>query len=79
MLWRVCSRDSLSTRGWSKFIIVVLSVAIREGVAKSLSVTECHFAERDGKHAWWFVNNSSRLNVSDSFASRNGISIMVIN
>lgn len=65
--------------GWSKFIIVVPSVAIREGVAKSLAVTERHFAERYGKRIWWFVYNSGRLNELDSFASRSDISVMVIN
>lgn len=65
--------------GWSKFIIVVPSVAIREGVAKSLAVTERHFAERYGKRIWWFVYNSGRLNELDSFASRSDISAMVIN
>ena len=58
--------------GWSKFIIVVPSVAIREGVAKSLAITERHFADR-------FVYNSSRLNELDAFASRSDISVMVIN
>lgn len=65
--------------GWSKFIIVVPSVAIREGVAKSLSITERHFADRYGKRIWWFVYNSSRLNELDAFASRSDISVMVIN
>lgn len=65
--------------GWSKFIIVVPSIAIREGVAKSLSVTERHFADRYGKRIWWFVYNSSRLNELDAFASRSDISVMVIN
>lgn len=65
--------------GWSKFIIVVPSVAIREGVAKSLAITERHFAELYGKRIWWFVYNSSHLNELDSFASRNDISVMVIN
>lgn len=65
--------------GWSKFIIVVPSVAIREGVAKSLAVTERHFADRYGKRIWWFVYNSSRLNELDAFASRSDISVMVIN
>lgn len=65
--------------GWSKFIIVVPSVAIREGVAKSLAITERHFAERYGKRIWWFVYNSSRLNELDAFASRSDISVMVIN
>lgn len=65
--------------GWSKFIIVVPSVAIREGVAKSLQTTERHFAERYGKRIWWFVYNSSRLNELDAFASRSDISVMVVN
>ena len=65
--------------GWSKFIIVVPSVAIREGVAKSLKTTERHFAERYGKRIWWFVYNSGRLNELDGFASRNDISVMIIN
>lgn len=65
--------------GWSKFIIVVPSVAIREGVAKSLQITAKHFHERYGKRLWAFVYNSSRLNEIDSFASRADISVMVIN
>ena len=65
--------------GWSKFIIVVPSVAIREGVAKSLQTTERHFAERYGKRIWWFVYSSDRLNELDGFASRNDISVMIIN
>ena len=65
--------------GWSKFIIVVPSVAIREGVSKSLAMTERHFADRYGKRIWWFVYNSSRLNELDAFASRSDISVMVIN
>ena len=65
--------------GWSKFIIVVPSIAIREGVAKSLAMTERHFADRYGKRIWWFVYNSSRLNELDAFASRSDISVMVIN
>lgn len=65
--------------GWSKFIIVVPSVAIREGVAKSLQITAKHFHERYGKQLWAFVYNSNRLNEIDSFASRADISVMVIN
>ena len=65
--------------GWSKFVIVVPSVAIREGVAKSLEITAKHFHERYGKRLWSFVYNSSRLNEIDSFASRADISVMVIN
>ena len=65
--------------GWSKFIIVVPSVAIREGVAKSLEITAKHFHERYGKCLWPFVYSSSRLNEIDGFASRADISVMVIN
>lgn len=65
--------------GWTKFVIVVPSVAIREGVAKSLSVTEGHFFELYGKSIWSFVYNSSRLNEIDQFAQRADISVMVIN
>lgn len=65
--------------GWSKFIIVVPSVAIREGVAKSLEITKKHFHEQYGKSLWPFVYDSSRLTEIDSFASRADISVMVIN
>lgn len=65
--------------GWSKFIIVVPSVAIREGVAKSLQITAKHFHERYGKQLWPFVYDSGRLNEIDLFASRADISVMVIN
>ncbi len=65
--------------GWSKFIIVVPGVAIREGVAKSLEITARHFHERYGKRLWSFVYDSGRLNEIDSFASRADITVMVIN
>ena len=65
--------------GWSKFIVVVPSVAIREGVAKSLEITARHFYEQYGKRVWSFVYDSSRLSEIDSFASRADISVMVIN
>ena len=41
--------------GWSKFIVVVSSIAIREGVAKSFTILEEHFMELYGKKARWFV------------------------
>lgn len=65
--------------GWSKFIIVVPNVAIREGVGKSLSITQRHFLDRYGKRIWWFIYNSNRLNELDTFASRDDISVMIIN
>ena len=65
--------------GWSKFIIVVPSIAIREGVAKSFSMLEDHFMEHYGKKARWFVYNSSNLNQLDQFSQDSGISVMIIN
>ncbi len=65
--------------GWSKFIIVVPSIAIREGVAKSFSMLEDHFMEHYGKKARWFVYNSSNLNQLDQFSQDSGISAMIIN
>ena len=65
--------------GWSKFIIVVPSIAIREGVAKSFQMLEDHFMEYYGKKARWFVYNSSNLNQLDQFSQDSGISVMIIN
>lgn len=65
--------------GWSKFIVVVPSVAIREGVHKSFEITKEHFAEEYGKKIRYFVYNSSRLNQIEQFASDNSINVMIIN
>lgn len=65
--------------GWSKFIIMVPSIAIREGVYKSLNITADHFAETYGKKARFFIYNSKRLPELESFSSDAGISVMVIN
>jgi type III restriction enzyme len=65
--------------GWSKFIIVVPSVAIREGVAKSLEITAEHFLEHYGKRARFFIYNSKQLHNLESFSSDAGINVMVIN
>ncbi|MDE7426909.1 MAG: DEAD/DEAH box helicase family protein [Muribaculaceae bacterium] len=65
--------------GWSKFIIVVPSIAIREGVAKSFRMLEDHFMEYYGKKARWFVYSSSNLNQLDQFSQDSGISVMIIN
>lgn len=65
--------------GWSKFIVVVPSVAIREGVKKSFEITQDHFMEHYGKKARFFVYNSSNLNQLDSFSSDFGINVMIIN
>ena len=65
--------------GWSKFIVVVPSIAIREGVGKSFRMLEDHFMEHYGKKARWFIYDSSRLKSLDDFSSDAGINVMVIN
>ncbi|MDR0648313.1 MAG: DEAD/DEAH box helicase family protein [Synergistaceae bacterium] len=65
--------------GWSKFIIVVPSVAIREGVYKSFQMTEEHFAEDYGKKIRFFIYNSAQLTEIDRFASDSAINVMIIN
>ena len=65
--------------GWSKFIIVVPSIAIREGVAKSFSMLEDHFMEHYNKKARWFIYNSSNLNALDTYSQNSDISVMIIN
>lgn len=65
--------------GWSKFIIVVPSIAIREGVCKSLEITADHFQEQYHKKAKFFIYNSKQLHNLEIFSSDAGINIMVIN
>ena len=65
--------------GWSKFIIMVPSIAIREGVQKSLQITAEHFTETYGKKTRFFTYNSKRLHELESFSSDAGINVMVIN
>lgn len=65
--------------GWSKFIVVVPSIAIREGVYKSFSMLEDHFMEHYGRKARYFVYDSGNLNLLDSFSSDGGIHVMIIN
>ena len=65
--------------GWSKFIIVVPSIAIREGVYKSFQVTQDHFAGEYGKKIRFFIYNSAQLNQIDQFASSSAINVMIIN
>ncbi len=66
--------------GFSKFIIVVPSVAIREGVFKSLQVTEEHFKNLyDGIPYRYFIYNSSKLSDVRRFATSSNIEIMIIN
>lgn len=65
--------------GWSKYIVVVPSVAIREGVYKSFQITEDHFAEEYGKKIRYFIYNSAQLTEIDRFASDSAINVMIIN
>lgn len=65
--------------GWTKFIVVVPSIAIREGVLKSLEITAEHFTESYGKKARFFAYNSRQLHHLESFSSDAGINVMVIN
>lgn len=65
--------------GWSKFIVVVPSIAVREGVYKSFQVTQEHFAEEYGKKIRFFIYNSSNLTEIDRFASDSSINVMIIN
>ena len=65
--------------GWSKFIVVVPSIAIREGVYKSFQVTQEHFAEEYGKKIRFFIYNSTQLTEIDRFASDSSINVMIIN
>lgn len=65
--------------GWSKFIVVVPSIAIREGVYKSFDMTEEHFFQIYGKKIRRFIYNSGRLSDIDKFSSSKDIYCMIIN
>lgn len=70
------------TYGWSKFIVIVPSIAIREGVLKSFQITEEHFQELYHKKIRYFVynsNNSSNLSNINSFAEDSSINVMIMN
>jgi type III restriction enzyme len=65
--------------GWSKYIVIVPSIAIREGVYKSFQVTQDHFQELYGHKIAPFIYNSSSPQDIENFASDNRISVMIIN
>lgn len=65
--------------GWSKFIIMVPSIAIREGIYKSFQITADHFTEIYSKKARFFIYNSKRLHELEGFSSDAGINVMIIN
>ena len=65
--------------GWSKFIVVVPSIAIREGVQKSFETMQEHFMEYYGKKARFFVYNSKNLPDIDNYSQSADINVMIIN
>ena len=65
--------------GWSKFIVVVPSIAIREGVWKSFSTMEDHFMEHYGKKARFFIYDSKTPRAIDIFSQSADITVMIIN
>lgn len=65
--------------GWSKFIIVVPSVAIREGVKKSFEDTAEHFQQAYGTKPRSFIYNSSQLHEIEKFSADAGVQVMIIN
>ena len=65
--------------GWSKFIIVVPSVAIREGVKKSFDILQDHFAQDYGKRIQYFIYDSSQPTKIDIYASDTNMHVMIIN
>lgn len=65
--------------GWSKFIVVVPSIAIREGVAQSFLDTADHFLEQYHKRARSFIYNSKDLDNLEDFSSDAGVNVMIIN
>lgn len=65
--------------GWSKFIVVVPSIAIREGVKKSFEMTVDHFMEHYQKKAHYFIYDSDDLTKIESFSSSADINVMIIN
>ncbi len=65
--------------GFQKFIIVVPSVAIREGVLKNLEITEEHFNIIYNIKPEYFVYDAKKINRLHQFATNNTLQILVIN
>lgn len=65
--------------GWSKYVVVVPSIAIREGVAKSFEITADHFMEEYGQRIRSFIYDSKQLHKVESFSSDGGINVMIVN
>ncbi|MGW8535772.1 type III restriction-modification system endonuclease [Rhodococcus qingshengii] len=71
--------ESHKRYGWSKYIIVVPSIAIREGVKKTFDVTAEHFQQLYGTKPRSFIYNSSQLHELERFSSDSGVQVMIIN
>lgn len=65
--------------GWSKYIIVVPSIAIREGVKKTFEATAEHFQQQYGTKPRAFIYNSTKLHELIGFSSDAGVQVMIIN
>ena len=66
--------------GFTKFIIVVPSIPIKEGVYKSLQITQEHFKQHYNNIDYkFFIYNSSSLNEIRDFAVNDKLQVMVIN
>lgn len=65
--------------GWSKYIVVVPSVAIREGVKKTFDITADHFKQTYGTSPRFFVYDSDHLDKVEGFSSDAGVQVMIIN
>lgn len=65
--------------GWTKFIVVVPSIAIREGVMKNFETTADHFMESYGKKIRAFIYNSQNLTKLDDFSKSSDMNCMIIN
>ena len=65
--------------GWSKFIVIVPSVAIREGVRKSLEITAEKFIADYGKRAKVYVYDSARPQDIHDFSTGADIEVLVMN
>ena len=65
--------------GWNKFIVIVPSIAIREGVRKSFEMMEEHFMSQYGKKARYFIYDGDKRGQIADFATSNEINVMIIN
>ena len=65
--------------GWSKFIVIVPSIAIREGAYKSFETTKDHFYQKYKKNCQFFIYDSKNLTKINDFSRGDDINVMIIN